>query len=171
MTVTREHSDQPSLSVLKVMWWSYKDRGVGPGRTWRKQPLKGDSDVQPKHGTRGRDLRIHNNHANLPPVRAMKAALITASRVIGKTPSFRGAPPSGASPESITTIGGYGFRACAQEGASRNDGDQNWKYRNSSRCHMPNREMAKANAVNSAHAAPGRQRSAPRLSGAQRYSR
>src|SRR4051794_22904180 len=32
-----------------------------------------------------------------------------------------GARPTGASPESITTIGGYGFRACAQEGASRND--------------------------------------------------
>jgi hypothetical protein len=27
-----------------------------------------------------------------------------------------------ANPESITTIGGYGFRACAQVGASRNDG-------------------------------------------------
>src|SRR5947209_4295886 len=28
-----------------------------------------------------------------------------------------------ASPESITTVWGYGFRACAQGGASRNDGD------------------------------------------------
>src|SRR3954469_6678587 len=36
-------------------------------------------------------------------------------------PSFRGAPSSGANPESITTIRGYGFRACAQGGASRND--------------------------------------------------
>src|SRR3954453_13956819 len=35
-------------------------------------------------------------------------------------PSFRGAR-LGASPESITTIRGYGFRACAQAGASRND--------------------------------------------------
>src|SRR4051794_3235662 len=35
--------------------------------------------------------------------------------------SFRGARLR-ASPESITTIGGYGFRVCAQEGASRNDG-------------------------------------------------
>jgi hypothetical protein len=35
--------------------------------------------------------------------------------------SFRGAPLS-ASPESITTVEVYGFRACAQEGASRNDG-------------------------------------------------
>src|SRR4051812_39766959 len=39
------------------------------------------------------------------------------------TQSFRGAP-LGASPESITTIWGYGFRACAQEGASRNDGER-----------------------------------------------
>jgi len=31
------------------------------------------------------------------------------------TPSFRGARLR-ANPESITTIGGYGFRACAQEG-------------------------------------------------------
>src|ERR1051326_1309911 len=36
--------------------------------------------------------------------------------------SFRGAPSSGANPESITTIRSYGFRACAQGGASRNDG-------------------------------------------------
>src|SRR3954471_21678560 len=37
-------------------------------------------------------------------------------------PSFRGAPLR-ASPESITTSGGYGFRACApKRGASRNDG-------------------------------------------------
>src|SRR3954465_225308 len=39
-----------------------------------------------------------------------------------QNPAFRGAPPSGASPESITTIRGYGFRACAQGGASRNGG-------------------------------------------------
>jgi hypothetical protein len=32
-----------------------------------------------------------------------------------------GARAQRASPESITPIGGYGFRACAQEGASRND--------------------------------------------------
>src|SRR4051812_15910891 len=42
-----------------------------------------------------------------------------------------------ASPESITTIGGYGFRACAQEGASRNDGlvwPESREIRRSNRC-------------------------------------
>src|SRR3954451_7952568 len=54
-------------------------------------------------------------------------------------PSFRGARPSRASPESITTIRGYGFRACAQRdkltssicarGASRNDGSCEFRRR------------------------------------------
>src|SRR5229473_2949503 len=35
---------------------------------------------------------------------------------------------------------------------------QNWKYKNSSRCHMPNSETASAIAVTSAHAAVGRHR-------------
>src|ERR1700686_5367290 len=48
---------------------------------------------------------------------------------------------------------------------------QNWKYRNSSRCHIPNSEIATADAVTSAHAAFGRQRSLLARSGARRYSR
>src|ERR1700686_249675 len=48
---------------------------------------------------------------------------------------------------------------------------QNWKYRNSSRCHMPNSEIATADAVTSAHAAFGRQRTQLARSGARRYSR
>jgi hypothetical protein len=48
---------------------------------------------------------------------------------------------------------------------------QNWKYRNSSRCHMPNSEIANASAVTIAHAAFGRQRVNDAGSGAWRYSR
>src|ERR1700722_9155368 len=43
---------------------------------------------------------------------------------------------------------------------------QNWKYRNSSRCHMPNSEIATASAVTSAHAVFGRHRSQVAGSGA-----
>ncbi len=44
-----------------------------------------------------------------------------------------------ANPESITTVfmfsakrryGGYGFRACAQEGASRNDEERDYRFPN-----------------------------------------
>ncbi len=48
---------------------------------------------------------------------------------------------------------------------------QNWKYKNSSRCHMPNSETASAIPVTSAHAAFGRHRTNAAGSGARRYSR
>jgi hypothetical protein len=48
---------------------------------------------------------------------------------------------------------------------------QNWKYKNSSRCHMPNSEIASASAVTSAHTPLGRHRSKLAFSGAWRYSR
>jgi Fe-S oxidoreductase len=61
---------------------------------------------------------------------ALHVARVLAMSLDGPSPSsFRGAStgprearPDGASPESITADRGYGFRACAQEGASRNDG-------------------------------------------------
>src|SRR3954453_6809768 len=51
---------------------------------------------------------------------AQRAARYVACRPSIPRPSFRGARLR-ANPESITTVRGYGFRACAQEGASRND--------------------------------------------------
>jgi error-prone DNA polymerase len=50
---------------------------------------------------------------------AKSAALSVRSDMVAISSSFRGA--RSASPESITPNCGYGFRACAQEGASRND--------------------------------------------------
>jgi len=52
-----------------------------------------------------------------------------------------------------------------------NELDQNWKYKNSSRCHMPNSEIESASAEASAHAQFGRHRGRPSFSGARRYSR
>jgi Major Facilitator Superfamily len=61
--------------------------------------------------------------------------------------------------------------ACGNQYGARERRAQNWKYKNSSRCHMPNSEIASASAVSSAHAAFGRHRSKPAFSGARRYSR
>src|SRR4051812_45044830 len=60
-------------------------------------PLAGQAGGQNEFRTRGRDLQIHNSHANPPGVRANEAGLIAASRRVCKEarpapPSFRGAP-------------------------------------------------------------------------------
>src|SRR3954464_5588227 len=59
---------------------------------------------------RARDTRLRIRNSNSPSLVIPGCALL------------------GAGPESITTIGGYGFRARAQGGAPRNDGAWSMSY-------------------------------------------
>src|ERR1035441_2393363 len=105
------------------------DRDVRPDRCWRKRPLEGEAGVQHGLRTRGRDLRIDRNHVQILPGSSDDMNVY----------------------KCMTGVLQYG-----RPGEPR---AQNWKYRNSSRCHMPNSEIASASAVRSAHAAFGRHRS------------
>src|SRR5258707_8881723 len=87
------------------------DRDVRPDRCWRKRPSKGQTGVPHELRTRGRNLRIHRNHANPSRFERRRAAY-----------------------KSIVGVLQYG-------GAAERPA-QNWKYKNSSRCHMPNSEIA-----------------------------
>jgi len=67
-------------------------------------------------------------------LKQIQSSFRDGAKAISSVSSFRGAPTGprearpddrlSASPESITPGCGYGFRACAQEGASRNDDEE-----------------------------------------------
>src|SRR6266581_2160603 len=59
----------PNASVVENgsdYWEAIEDRDVRPDRCWRKRPSKGHAGIRYWLRTRGRDLRIHRNHANPP---------------------------------------------------------------------------------------------------------
>jgi hypothetical protein len=66
-----------SLKNIGNVLGSLEDR-VRPDQGWRSVARP---KIQHKHRTRGRDLRIHRNHANLPGS-SHNALLINASRLI-----------------------------------------------------------------------------------------
>src|SRR6266478_1364315 len=59
----------PNASVVEKIAVTYGSKGgrdVRPDRCWRKRPSKGHAGIRYWLRTRGRDLRIHRNHANPP---------------------------------------------------------------------------------------------------------
>src|SRR5713101_9979523 len=67
----------PNASVVENgsdYWEAIEDRDVWPDQCWRKRPSKGHAGIRYWLRTRGRDLRIHRNHANPPRFERRSAA-------------------------------------------------------------------------------------------------